>query len=112
MGTVKLPVCVACNSILGRRFEQPAKPRIRLLMDRDGDVVLSGPHAMDVARWFLKTWLLLAHPAAQESDPEVTPARWGSGSGDLYSWMVTSQPPPPGSPSGSPGEQRRGRNLL
>jgi hypothetical protein len=30
---------------------------------------LSGPHAMDVARGFLKTWLLLAHPAAQESDP-------------------------------------------
>ena len=57
------------NSILSRGFEQPAKPLIRSLMERDGDVVLSGPHAMDVARWFLKTWLLLAHPAAQESDP-------------------------------------------
>jgi hypothetical protein len=93
---VKLPVCIACNSILSRRFEQPAKPLIRSVLDRDGNVVLSGPHAMDVAGWFLKTWLLLAHPAARESDPAVTPARWDSASDDLYGWMVTNQPPPTG----------------
>jgi len=67
---VKLPVCIDCNSILARRFEQPAKPLIRSLLDRDGNrdgnVVLSGSHAMAVACWCLKTWLLLAHPAAQE----------------------------------------------
>jgi hypothetical protein len=93
---VKLPVCIECNSILGRRFEQPAKPRIRSLLDRDGNVVFRGTHAMVVALWFLKTWLLLAHPAARESDPEVTPARWDSISIDLYSWMITNQPPPTG----------------
>jgi len=47
-----------------------------------------------VSLWFLKTWLLLAHPAARESDPEVTPARWDSGSDDLYGRMVTNQPLP------------------
>ena len=59
-------------------------------------MVLSGPDAMVVARWFLKTWLLLAHSAARESAPEVTPGRWDSGSDDLYGWMVTNQPPPTG----------------
>jgi hypothetical protein len=51
---------------------------------------------MVVALWFLKTWLLLAHSAARESDPGVIPARWDSGSDDLYSWMVTNQPSPTG----------------
>jgi len=48
---VKLPVCSRCNGILARRFEQPAKPLIRSLLDRDGDVVLGGSRAMVVARW-------------------------------------------------------------
>jgi hypothetical protein len=73
---VKLPVCIECNNILSRRFEQPAKPCIRSLLDRNGNVVFDGGDGMTVALWFLKTWLLLAHPAARESDPDVTPARW------------------------------------
>jgi hypothetical protein len=93
---VKLPVCSVCNAILGRRFEQPAKPLIRSLLHRDGNVVFRGTRAMVVAQWFLKTWLLLAHPEARESDPEVTPARWDLVSDDLYSWMVTNQPSPAG----------------
>ena len=71
---VKLPVCSACNSILSRRFEQPAKPLIRSLMDRDGNVVLSGPHAMDVARWFLKTPPGLGNrPPARARRPSLAP---------------------------------------
>jgi hypothetical protein len=93
---VKLPACRVCNGILARRFELPAKPLIRSLLDRDGDVVFSSSRAMAVALWSLKTWLLLAHPAARESDPEVTPARWDSVSDDLYSWMVSNKAPPAG----------------
>jgi hypothetical protein len=35
-------------------------------------------------------------PAARESDPDVTPARWDSVSDDLYGWMVAHEPPPTG----------------
>src|SRR5215210_716473 len=56
----------------------------------NGKQLLSGD-GMAVALWFRKTLLLLAHPAARESDPDVTPARWDSVSDDLYSWMVTNQ---------------------
>ena len=96
VGGVKLPVCVECNSILDRRFEKSAKRPIRLLMAQDGDVVFAGTGGMVMALWFLKTWLLLAHPAARESDPDVTPARWDSVPEELYSWLVTDQPPPAG----------------
>jgi hypothetical protein len=97
VGAVKLPMCVTCNNkALEPRFEKPAKPLIRLLMDRDGNARFGGNDARFVALWFLKTWLLLAHPAARESDPDVTPARWDSVGDDLYSWLVINQPPPVG----------------
>ena len=66
------------------------KPPIRSLMDRDGNVVLSGPHAMVVARWFLKTWLLLAHPEAQDGTPR-SPLRAGAlARTTSTAWMVTN----------------------
>jgi hypothetical protein len=65
-------------------------------MNRDGNVCFRGDDAIAVARWFLKTWLLLAHPAARESDPDVRPPRWDSIEDNWYSWLVTKDPPPTG----------------
>lgn len=96
VGVVKVPACAICNGFLHRRFEWPAKPLIRSLLAEDGNVVFRGTDAIVVAQWFMKTWLLLAHPAARESDPGVTPSRWEAVSEAWYGWMVTDQPPPTG----------------
>jgi hypothetical protein len=93
---IKLPACDACNRILNQRFEQPAKRHIRDLMAQNGNAILGGADAMDVALWFLKTWLLWAHPAARVSVPRIAPPRWDGVGDDLYTWIVTDQLPPAG----------------
>jgi hypothetical protein len=93
---IKLPVCEECNRVLNQKFEQPAKPHIRKLMALNGDVAFGGADAMKVARWFLKTWLLWAHPTTRESVPGIAPSRWDGVADNLYTWMVTDQLPPAG----------------
>jgi hypothetical protein len=93
---IKLPMCEECNHVLNQRFEQQARPHIRKLMAQNGNVVFGGADAMKVARWFLKTWLLWAHPATRESVPGIAPSRWDGISDGLYVWTVTNQLPPAG----------------
>jgi hypothetical protein len=95
-GRVKLPVCVVCNGLLALTFEEPAKPLIRYMFARGGDAVFNHVKAEVVALWFLKTWLLLAHPDATNPAPDVDFPRWRSVSEDLWTWMVSDQPPPDG----------------
>ena len=112
VGVVKVPACAICNGFLHRRFEWPAKPLIRSLLAEDGNVVFRGTDAIVVAQWFMKTWLLLLTPQPVNRTPVSPPL-----AGRLYrkrgmdGWSPTSLPPP-GSPSGSPGEQRGYRDLL
>jgi hypothetical protein len=94
--SINLPVCKGCNNVLNQNFELCAQRPVRALMVQDGNVVLSGDDAMVVARWFLKTWLLWAHPAARMSVPDIAPPRWDGVTDDLYTWMVTDQRPPAG----------------
>jgi hypothetical protein len=97
VGAVKLPMCETCNNkALEPRFEQSAKPLIRKLLDRDGNVHFGESQTRSLTLWFLKTWLLLAHPEARESDPDVKPARWDLAGDDLYSWLVINKRPPAG----------------
>lgn len=96
MGRVKLPACIACNAELFKRFEKPAKELIRELMTPSGSAIFEDEAATIVSLWFLKTWLLLAHPKARDSEPGITPSRWHSVSEDLWTWMVNDQPPPAG----------------
>lgn len=107
-GAVVLPLCGSCNSTLNGRFEGPAKPLVRHLLQRTNNTrghasaaqanVISAAQAHVLALWFLKTWLLLSHPTAQYSDPDVDrhAVRWDAGPTDLYDWTVLGGPPPPG----------------
>ncbi len=90
----KLPVCRACNSELDQRFEKPAKPLIRRIFNAGPP--LDPSEVEIVGRWFVKTWLLLAHPQVRASDPghELTP--WQPFQQNLYGWMVSGSEPPAG----------------
>lgn len=96
IGRVKVPACTGCNGVLAERFETPAKPLMRELFETDGEVVLRAADALVVGLWFLKTWLLLAHPAARDSEPGIAHPRWDSVRDDLWGWMVNDRPPPAG----------------
>jgi hypothetical protein len=91
-----LPACVTCNESLERRFETPTKNALRKLFDPGGSRTLTAPEADDVGLWFVKTCLLLVHPAARPSDPGFHPTPWDLGSvdDDLYTWMIGRVPPP------------------
>ena len=95
---VKLPSCVECNSVLDERFEHSAKPIMRRLMATDGRLTLNGDDAQTLGLWLLKTWLLLAHPAARGSNPGEFRERWDLARipDDLYSWTVHDGPVPNG----------------
>jgi hypothetical protein len=90
---VNVPCCVPCNGKLERRYEGPAKTLIREIFAKDGAVELTAEEARVVGLWFLKTWLLLAHPEARHSEPAVAPSAWGSAPEALYSWMTDLEPP-------------------
>ncbi len=93
---VKLPVCEPCNNELDRRFEKRAKPLIRALLAGDGEVTFTAAEGDIVALWFVKTWLLHAHPSTVHSDPGVTHPKWDGSTVDLWSWTVSNSPPPDG----------------
>jgi len=90
----KLPMCPSCNGELDRRFEKPAKQLIRRIFNSDG--VLDPPEAEIVGLWFVKTWLLLAHPEVRVSDPGFDPKPWVPPEQHHYEWMITGMAPPPG----------------
>jgi hypothetical protein len=71
VGATTVPMCEQCNAALNDRFETPVKPLIRQIFETDGRVQLSGSEALIAGRWFVKTWLLLAHPSAGHSEPGI-----------------------------------------
>lgn len=93
---VKLPACDVCNPTLNRRFEEPAKPIIRRVFDAEAMLELSAEEAYVLAEWFVKTWLLLAHPAARHGEPRMIQKSWNLDLviDDLYGWMTDGSPPP------------------
>ncbi len=103
---VKVPMCdgaggrsCGCNGDLNRRFEEPTKPLIRQLITNDGNATFNGQQATVVALWLLKTWLLLAHPSAEDSRnniPALQSLRWTAAPDNVWRWMVTDALPPPG----------------
>jgi hypothetical protein len=93
---VKVPMCEQHNAALDRRFETSAKPVIRRIFESEGSLTLSAVEARTAGTWFVKTWLLLAHPRARPSHPEFMPSPWTPVGSDLYGWMVTGQPLPDG----------------
>ncbi|MDW8339029.1 MAG: hypothetical protein RMM28_07830 [Thermoleophilia bacterium] len=86
-----------CNKKLDDRFEQPTKGLIEHLMN--GRVRLDAEATRTFAIWALKTWLILAHPDLQYSDPtlQARSRQWDlTGLPDLYRWMTSGDPPPEG----------------
>ncbi|MCD2191606.1 hypothetical protein [Actinomycetospora soli] len=69
---------------------------LRLL---DGEPIAAGGDARQVRLWLLKTWLLLAHPAAEYKDPLLADAiaPWHSAPAELYTWLVDETGEPPAS---------------
>jgi hypothetical protein len=95
MPRAKLPMCVAHNAELARRFEGPAKPIVRHIFRTEGRMPVSSPDAAVLGLWLLKTWLLLAHPSARYSDG-IEPLRWDGADLSLWNWMAVGEEPPQG----------------
>src|SRR5262249_4121946 len=76
-------------------FEEPARRQIRCLLATGGNAVFAPAQAEAIGLWFLKTWLLLAHPDATSPEPDIEFPRWRSVSADLWTWVVKGQSPPP-----------------
>lgn len=89
-----LPMCEDCNGKLNERFERPAKPLVRGLVK--GELSLDEQSVRTLALWFLKTWLLLAHPSSLDSEGGLASKRWNldAVAEDLYGWMISGQTPP------------------
>jgi hypothetical protein len=87
-------MCGPCNAGLAKRFEEPAKPLVRALFASEGNISFNMSEATIVGLWFVKTWVLLTHPACRHSEPALGPEPWSVVPDDLYSWMVTGQTPP------------------
>lgn len=88
----KLPTCSKCNGILNRRFEQPAKGPLLGLFNANAPVEKTDGEA--VGLWFVKTWLLLAHPEIVSSDPSWPLRPWEPIDQGLYEWTVNGTAPP------------------
>jgi hypothetical protein len=95
---IQIPCCEACNGILNQRFEGPARRVVRSIMKADGQLSLDAQGAQTAGVWFLKTWLLLAHPLAESSWPGRTHGRFDLNTvpDDLYRWMIAGEDPPDG----------------
>lgn len=98
---LKLPMCTTCNGRLDKVFEHGAKEPIRKLLN--SIPTLDKDEAGTVGRWFVKTWLLLAHPEAYwaVTPPKRVGARprvtsWEPPERHLYDWMTSDSPVPAG----------------
>ncbi len=70
-----LPVCDQesgqnCNGKLNRRYEEPGKLAVRVVLDR-GEALRTSDQVVAFARWWIKTILLLQHPGAKSTFCEV-----------------------------------------
>jgi hypothetical protein len=83
-----------CNGILDRRFEKPAKDLIRAMLLEEAS--LSGDQLVTIGLWFVKTWILLAHPALVVSDPGFTMTHWEPWDPRWEDWMMSGLEPPDG----------------
>lgn len=90
-----LPCCAGCNAALAARFEVPARPIIQRLLDHSNSK-LDAAEAKLAGYWFLKTWLLLAHPERKLSFFGFTLPSWPPGRGALYSWLANGREAPEG----------------
>lgn len=78
---VLLPVCdlttspTNCNGTLNRLYEVPGRSVIEAVINRN-EVLDSPAQVMDFARWWMKTILLLQHPACRNSFPGVERPAW------------------------------------
>lgn len=93
---VFLDACRSCNQELNRRFEVPAKPIIKDLVDAGwAGEILQGDLEV-VGLWFAKVLLLLGHPRAHHSDSRFDFDRRERfvGPGPDLSWLVTDAPAP------------------
>jgi hypothetical protein len=76
-----LPVCDRttspndCNGTLNRLYEVPGKPVVRAVID-SGEVLSSPDQVTDFARWWIKTILLLQHPACRNAFEGVERPAW------------------------------------
>lgn len=93
---VTLPVGKRCNKTLNQRFEEPAKPLVRRVLNARSNVTLAPAEAIVFALWTLKTWLLLAHPQGRQAPSRLIHTHWDLDlvDHDLYGWMVSGEPPP------------------
>jgi len=83
----QLPAGPECNDILDRRFEKPPKDFIRAMLLEGA--VLSGEELVTVGLWFVKTWILLAHPELVVSDPGFSMTSWEPWDPRWDEWMVS-----------------------
>lgn len=92
---IKLACCERCNSRLNQRFEdRRALPARRPLVE--DEPTLNPLESRTAALWFLKTWLLLAHPRAEYRHATPVPASWSGVPESVWSWAVQDRDPPPG----------------
>ena len=93
---MKVPMCENHNRYLDQHFEHAAKPLVREIFEDGGNLVLSPDDAAIVGLWWVKTWLLLAHPDARSSREQFHESPWEPTPTDLYHWMVHDKAPPVG----------------
>jgi hypothetical protein len=93
--SIILPCCKRCNETLESRFESTGcEPAIRLFNTVRPN--LTAVETESVALWILKTWLLLAHPAAEYRSDTPRVAAWEGAPDEVFTWLVNDRPPPAG----------------
>lgn len=100
---VHVPMCESCNTILNKRFEEPAKPVVRQLIPFAEEHIwpkLSAVEVAGLALWLFKVGLLSAHPDAVHDLPQVnndsSRPRLDPILPEWISWMRTGLLPPDG----------------
>jgi hypothetical protein len=92
--SVILDCCGSCNDMLERNFEDKGQaPALKLLVDPT--VSLDAVEAQHVARWLVKTWLLLAHPATRYKARTPGPPPWDDAPTELFQWLIGPIPKVP-----------------
>lgn len=100
---VHVPMCEACNNMLSRTIEEPAKAVVRRILahgDSASSMVLTADECGALATWLLKVGILGEHPESDfdhpglQSDPDVPrksriPHEW-------LDWMRQGTTPPSG----------------
>jgi hypothetical protein len=91
---VMLPACIACNSELNSRFEEPAKSAVGHLARNQWSGSYSNADWRAVGMWWAKVLLLLGHPQARIAHPYLDKiAVRFDGTPPDNSWMVKSSGP-------------------